>query len=164
VTRTYSRRALLGVLATSLAALTGATARPSCAPITGSADVECGGPLSLSGPAAVQQNGSAPRFVCRNEGDGAVRIAAGRWELYRYGDGGLRRASGQTTDRETLAPGEETAWVLLTDDGSGGSLSTMSTTTRYVGPVSVRAGRYAFAVRGGQPGTQYEATATFRVE
>jgi len=119
VTRTYSRRALLGVLATSLAALTGATARPPARRSPGRRTWSVGTAVAVRAGGRPAERFS-PRFVCRNEGRRAVRIAAGRWELYRYGDGWLRLASGQTTDRETLAPGEETAWVLLTDDGSGG--------------------------------------------
>ncbi|WP_232701038.1 hypothetical protein [Halobacterium wangiae] len=165
MSRTYSRRAVLGVFGVGLAALTGATSKPSCAPITGSAQVACRGPLSLSGPSSVEPAGSNPRFVCRNEGAAAVQVAAGEWELYRYGDGWRRHAVGQTGETETLGAGEETAWVLLLlDDGRGQSLSTASTTTRYVGPVSVRPGRYAFAVRGAHSGAQFEATARFTVE
>lgn len=162
--RTYSRRAALGVLGAGLAALTGATRRPSCAPITRTPGVECGGPLSLSGPSSVGTDGPNPRFVCRNEGDDAVSVAAGQWAVYRNGDDGWRRhATGRTGGSTALGPGEETAWVLLLDDGRGGSLTTTST-TRYVGPVPVAPGEYAFAVRGRRGGTRYEATATFTVE
>ena len=154
---------MLGAFGAGLAALTGATRRPSCAPITGSPRVECGGPLSLSGPSSVGVDGPNPRFVCRNEGDDAVRVAVGRWAVHRNDDGWDRLTAGRTGGTTTLGPGEETAWVLLFDDGRGQSLTT-TTTTRYVGPVSVRPGQYAFAVRGERAGTQFEATATFTVE
>jgi hypothetical protein len=125
--------------------------------------VECGGPLSLSGPPSVATDGRNPRFVCRNGGEKSVRVAVGQWSVHRNDDGWTRVAAGRTGATTTLEPGEKTAWVLLLDDGRGQSLTT-ATTTRYVGPVSVRPGEYAFAVRGERASRQFAATATFTVE
>jgi len=160
-----SRRGFLAVLGTGLAALTGAAARPSdCAAVTGSESDDCGEALSLGGPQSVDPSASNPRFVATNDGSKPVDVHTGEWSVYRRDDGWEEVAGNAGSGTVSLGSGEQTAWVLLFggDDGGGG-MTTMSTTTRYVGPVSLPPGSYAFVVAGERGGSSVSAAARFDV-
>ncbi|MFB6071838.1 MAG: hypothetical protein ABEJ88_02625 [Halobacterium sp.] len=163
----YTRRSALAVFGTGLAALTGAATRPSqCSADSAPSAADCGGALSLTGADPVRANGSNPRFVAANDGGGPVSVRAGEWRVYRREAGGWRlRESGDGGATTTLAPGEETAWVLLLGDDGGRSsvFTTTASTTRYVGPVSLAPGEYAFLVRGDRDGDSVSAAASFTV-
>lgn len=144
-------------------ALTGA-ARPSeCGAITGSTSVACGGALSLQGPSSVADGGSNPRFVATNDSDRVVRVHSAGWGVYRRTDGWERVATGSGGDAVALEPGEATAWVLLLGDDAAQSMTATSTTTRYVGPVSLQPAEYAFVATGERNGETVEAVARFDV-
>ncbi len=179
-----TRRGAIGVLGVGLAAFTGASSRRSrCATVTGRSDATCGDALALSGPEEVAAAGPNPKFVATNDartggadtgggGGGAVDVAAGAWAVFRRASGWERVAAGPGGGSVTLAPGEETAWVLLLagdgrgsdddDDGDGG-IGAFSTQTRYVGPVALEPGDHAFVVRGRRDGTPVESVFEFAV-
>lgn len=169
-----TRRGAIGVLGVGLAAFTGASSRRSrCATVTGRSDATCGDALALSGPDEVAVGGPSPEFVVANvrstggsSGEsGAVDVTAGAWAVFRRADGWERVAAGPGGGEVTLAPGEETAWVLLLDrDGEdGGGVGAFATQTRYVGPVALAPGDHAFVVRGRRDGTPVESVVEFAV-
>ncbi|MFC3478508.1 hypothetical protein [Halobacterium litoreum] len=158
------RRGFLAVVGTGLAALTGAAARPSdCATITGSASADCGESLSLDGPESVPPGRSNARFAVTNDGDERVDVRTGHWAVYRREGGWERVAANAASGTVSLAPGEQTAWVLLLGGDGSGSMTTVATTTRYVGPVSLQPGSYAFVVEAERGGSSVTAAARFDV-
>lgn len=169
MSRRVTRRATLGVLGTGLAALAGASSRPSrCASITGSTQAGCGRGFELSGPDSVSRSGSNPRFVATNDSGAAVTVDTADWGVYRRDGDWLEVASGSGGRATTLDPGERTAWVVIDEnsreDQSGGLTTTASTKTRYVGPVALSPGEYAFAVEGSFGGDPVKTVAGFVVE
>ena len=170
MTRRYSRRATLTALGAGLVGLTGAVAPDDCTAFSN--DTSCGSRLSLSGPdtATLSAGATDPRFVLVNETDQELRVADATWTLYRRGSDWRRIASDQSGGASTtLAPGEETAWaVLVRAENAGYTTSTVATTasstTRYVGPVSLSPGTHAFVLSGRAEGDRFEATAHFEVE
>lgn len=170
MTEKVTRRSALGVLGVGLAALTGGTSRRSrCAAVTGRTDATCGDALALSGPAEVSATGPNPTFVASNGAGTRVRVATGDWAVYRStGSDWATVASGPGSGVQTLDAGEETGWVLLLEGGTDdsretGGVGVFSTQTRYVGPVDVGPGEYAFVARGRTDGTRFEAVAGFAV-
>ncbi|MDH5021552.1 hypothetical protein [Halobacterium rubrum] len=186
MSRKVTRRGAIGVLGVGLAAFTGASSRRSrCATVTGRGDATCGDALALSGPGEVATGGPNPKFVAANDaqhsgadsgdgggdGGGAVDVAAGAWAVFRRSNGWERVAAGPGGGSVTLAPGEETAWVLLLagdgggsdEDGGGGGIGAFSTQTRYVGPVALEPGDHAFVARGRRDGTPVESVLEFAV-
>lgn len=178
MSRKVTRRGAIGVLGVGLAAFTGASSRRSrCATVTGRGDATCGDALALSGPGEVAAGGPNPKFVAANDaqhsgadaGGGAVDVAAGAWAVFRRASGWERVAAGPGGGSVTLAPGEETAWVLLLagdgggTDEDGGGIGAFSAQTRYVGPVAVEPGDHAFVVRGRRDGTPVESVVEFAV-
>jgi hypothetical protein len=150
--------------------------------VTGRSDATCGDALALSGPGEVAAGGSNPKFVATNDapnsgadagdgGGGAVDVEAGAWAVFRRDSGWERVAAGPGGGSVTLAPGEETAWVLLLagdgrgsdEDGGDGGIGAFSTQTRYVGPVALAPGDHAFVVRGRRDGTPVESVVEFAV-
>lgn len=166
-----TRRSALGVLGIGLVALTGGASRRSrCATVTGRTDATCGEALALSGPAEVPASGPNPTFVARNEAGTQVRVQTGDWGVYRStGSGWTTVATGPGSGSQTLGADEETGWVLLLDDDGeddreqSGGVGVFSTQTRYVGPVDVGPGEYAFVARGRSDGTEFEAVTRFAV-
>ena len=164
-----TRRSALGALGVGLAALTGGASRRSrCAVVTGRTDATCGDALSLSGPDEVPVGGPNPKFVAANEAGTPVRVETGDWAVYRStGSSWTTTAVGPGGGSRPLDAGGETGWVLLFDDGDSrdgsGGVGAFSTATRYVGPVDVAPGEYAFAARGRRDGTRFEAVARFAV-
>lgn len=170
VSEKVTRRSALGVLGAGLVALTGGASRRSrCAVVTGRTDGTCGDALSLSAPEEVPASGPNPKVVATNEAGTRIEVETGDWAVYRStGDGWTAVATGPGGGSRTVDADGETAWVLLLDDGSGdggasGTLSTFSTQTRYVGPVGVEAGEYAFVARGRRDDTGFEAVVRFAV-
>jgi hypothetical protein len=181
VSRKVTRRGALGVLGVGLAAFTGASSRRSrCATVTGRSDATCGDALALSGPEEVAAAGPNPKFVATNDarsggadtggGGGAVDVAAGAWAVFRRASGWEQVAAGPGGGSVTLAPGEETAWVLLLggdgaggDEDGGGGIGAFSTQTRYVGPVALEPGDHAFVARARRNGTPVESVLEFAV-
>jgi hypothetical protein len=164
VTRTFTRRAALAVLGTSVAALTGATARRStCTTLAGEEPVACADGVALSGPTEVAAAGSGPQFVAANEGDEPVAVGVRSWAVLRRERGDwMRTAAGPGGERVRLATGERAAWVVLSDDDAG-AVSTATARTQYVGPVAFSPGEYAFVVAGRCGGERFEATHEFAV-
>lgn len=164
-----TRRTALGVLGVGLVALTGGASRRSrCAAVTGRTDAGCGDALSLSGPDEVADSGANPEFVATNESGTALRVQTGSWAVYRSsGDSWTAVAAGPGGGTRTVDAGSETGWVLLLGDGNGGEggggVGALSTQTRYVGPVAVEGGEYAFVARASRDGTPIEAVARFAV-
>lgn len=167
------------VLGLGLAAFTaGSSRRSRCATVTGRGGAVCGDALALSGPGEVAIGGPNPEFVAANDGGaGPVDVAAGAWAVFRRADGWERVAAGPGGGSVTLAPGEETSWVLLLDGGGGGGgdgdggeqagggggVGTFSTQTRYAGPVALDAGDHAFVARGSRDGGPVESVVEFAV-
>lgn len=172
MTRQYSRRAALGALGAGLAGLTGAVAPRDCLSLSGADGADCDSPLSLSGPDTAALSGGAtdPRFVLVNETDDEVRLADATWTVYRRENGWEQVASDRSSGASvTLAPGNGTAWaVLVRADNAGYTTPTVATnassTTRYVGPVSLSPGAHAFVVSGRVDGERFEAVTRFIVE
>lgn len=169
MSRKVTRRTALGVLGTGFAALAGATTRPSqCAAITGSTSSPCGDGFSLSGPESVSLAESNPQFVATSDEGASVTVDTADWSVYRRDGDWKRVAAGSGGASRTLAPGEQTAWIVIDDDVAesqpGGLTTTSSTRTRYVGPVPFTPGEYAFAVSGSFGGDPVEAVALFTVE
>lgn len=165
-----TRRSALGVLGVGLVALTGGASRRSrCAAVTGRTEATCGDALALSGPSEVAVGGPNPEFVASNEAGTRVRVQTGDWGVYRRtGSDWTTVATGPGGGARTLDAGGETGWVLLLDDsatggGESGGVGAFSTQTRYVGPVEVRAGEYAFVARGRRDGTAFESVSRFAV-
>lgn len=172
MTRTYSRRATLGVLGAGLAGLTGAVAPRDCLSRSGAGGADCGSELSLSGPdtASLTTDSTDPRFVLSTETDEQVRATNVTWTVYRHENGWERIASDRSSGTSvTLAPDDKTAWaVLVRAENVGYTTSTdltMSTsTTRYVGPVSLSPGEHAFVLSGRVDGEGFDVVARFTVE
>lgn len=152
-------------------ALTGGASRRSrCAVVSGRTDATCGDALSLSGPTEVVAGGPNPEFVATNEAGTRVRVETGDWGVYRStGNGWTTVDTGPGGGSRTLDAGRETGWVLLLADGNrrgpgeSGGVGAFSTQTRYVGPVDVAAGEYAFVARGRGDDARFEAVARFAV-
>ncbi|WP_232687561.1 hypothetical protein [Halobacterium zhouii] len=171
MTRQYSRRATLTVVGAGLAGLTGALAPRDCLGLLGGAD--CGSALSLTGPDAVALAADAtdPRFVLENQTDDAARVTDATWTVYQRGRDWKSVASDQSGGVSArLAPDEQTAWALLVRAENNGytvsttDATTASSTTRYVGPVSLSRGPHAFVVSGRVDGARFEAGTQFAVE
>jgi len=167
VTEKVTRRSVLGVLGVGLVSLTGGASRRSrCAVVTGRTDAACADALSLSGPATVPAGGPNPEFVAANETATRIDVATGDWAVYRETDDGWTAVgAGPGGGSRTLDAGDETGWVLLFDDSrdASGGVGAFSTQTRYVGPVDVDPGEYAFVARGRRDGTRFEAVDRFAV-
>jgi hypothetical protein len=165
VVRKLSRRAALGVLGTGLAAVTGVSTRQSDCGGFASVGRDCDGPLSLTGPDQVSRSAGNPRFVVRNAADSsALRLAPGAWSVYRVGEEWTHVASGDAGSPVTLDGDSTVAYLLLVDgDGAGPGLTAMETTTRYVGPVSLSPGEYAFVLSGRHDGQQVSVADRFEV-
>jgi hypothetical protein len=170
VSEKVTRRSALGVLGVGLVALTGGASRRSrCAAVTGRSEPSCGDALSLSGPDEVAVSGPSPEFVATNDSGAALGVRTGDWAVYRSSGGGWTAvATGPGGGTRTVDAGGETGWVLLLGGGDGtgeggGGVGALSTQTRYVGPVDVEAGEYAFVVRASRDGAPVEAVSRFAV-
>jgi hypothetical protein len=170
VTRQYSRRATLGILGAGLTGLTGALTPTDCS--FPSTDPNCEALLSLSGPdtTSLARGATDPRFVLANERDDTVRVADATWTVYREENGWEEVASDRSSGASaTLAPGAETAWAVLvraeTDSyATSADANTRTSTTRYVGPVSLSPGPHVFVLSGRVDGGSFEVGARFVVE
>jgi hypothetical protein len=164
VVRKLSRRAALGVLGTGLAAFTGVSTRQSDCGDLPSIGGDCDGPLSLSGPERVSLSAGNPRFVLRNDADSPTQLVPGTWTLYRVGDEWTNVASGDAGGAFTLDSDSTVAYLLLVDgERTGPTLTSTETTTRYVGPVSLTPGEYAFVLAGRHGGTHVSVGNQFTV-
>lgn len=110
----------------------------------------------------------APRFALANEGGDERRVRDASWVVYRRTDGWERVAAGRSGGTPvTLAPDGETAWMLLVRDADDEytvqTAAVASSTTRFVGPVSLSSGVHAFVVEGRVDGEQFDVAARFAV-
>lgn len=164
VVRQVTRRAALGIVGAGLAAATGVSTRPvDCRGAAATSD--CGGALALVGPDRVSLGDANPRFTLSNEADAPVTLAPDSWSVYRTGEEWRHVDSGDAGRAVTLDGDSTLSYLLLVDadtDGPGTS-TTETTTTRYVGPVALDPGTYAFVVTGRRDGSRTSVGARFEV-
>lgn len=159
--RKLSRRAALGVLGTGLAAVTGVSTRQ--ADCRGTSD--CENAIALDGPGSVTPSEGNPRFRLSSDRSGTVRFVPDSWAVYRAGEEWHHLASGDAGRPVTLEGDSTVSYLLLVEAArSGPSVTTAeTTTTRYVGPVSLNPGRYAFVVTGRRDDHRTSVSARFSV-
>lgn len=164
VVRRISRRTVLGILGTGLAAFTGVSTRqPDCNSVASTGD--CDGALVLDGPETVSLNDGNPRFTLSTGGDASVTLAPDSWSVYRADDQWTHLESGDAGRTVTLDDERTVSYLLLVETNrSGPSVTTTeTTTTRYVGPVSLNPGRYAFVISSHRDGSRTSVGARFDV-
>lgn len=164
VGRRISRRTALGSLGTGLAAFTGVSTRQSnCSAAAVAGDCEAS--FALDGPHSVAPTDGGPRFTLSNNRNASVVFATDAWSLYRAGEEWTHLDSGDA-GRPVSIDGDSTVSYLLlveTDRSGPSSTTTETTTTRYIGPVSLRTGTYAFVIAGRHEGSRTSLGTRFEV-